>query len=289
MIISIEGLPGCKKNAICKYFADQFNIKINCNMDTEFHNKFLQDPHKFVSAYEIDKLIKINDQHNQINVYYYKLFNNIYELCTLNNVNPEIAVPDLCVNPNDNSTSTKWKNLFLFNTTHAFYHVYIQHIYQNLKILSDTDYEIIGKLYKLLYKEPDYIIYLYGNKHTNYNRYVKNAFKPMSLIEYDQLEYLYEWVFDSINCHIPIYKVNIDDPFDTVTNNLSIILNKLEIIDKMNKSNQFFQYYNQVYNNTLSRNLINNTYNNRMMYNTNAHTDTNTFPFHSSSEEEDDS
>lgn len=280
MIISIEGLPGCKKSTICEYFANKFNIKINCNMDSEFHTKFIADPHKYASSYEIDKLIRINDQHNKINVYYYKLFNNIYELCTLNN-----NANEMCVNSDDTSVSTKWKNLFLFNTTHAFFHVYVQHIHQNLKILSDTDYEVISKLYNLLYKEPDYIIYLYGDKDSNYARNSKDA---ISLVEYNQLEYLYEWVFDSSNCRIPIFKVNIDDTFDNVINNLSIILNKLEVIDKVNKSNQFFQYYNQVYNNTLSRNLINNTYRYDNITNTvvAAEGGGNGFPFQSSSDED---
>jgi hypothetical protein len=214
MIVSIEGLPGCRKTEIFKHFKDKFGIEVLSNFNPKLHQLYLKDPGKYALSYELDRLIKIYEQHTKAEI-------SISE--------EEEVESDDTSEPAEKSTSTelteRWPHLQLFNTLHAYCEVYLHHLHHN-SVMSKHDLEIVRKLHRLLYQPPDFVIYLYGNLSTCYERSQKEQ-HVHKFDEYKSLQYQYEWVFDVNNCRIPLFKVNVDDDFDKIMQNLCVILDKL--------------------------------------------------------------
>lgn len=185
--ISIEGLPGTKKQLILSALRNKLNKQIHPSYDPEWHQTFLSDPEKYAFSYELNRLITLHHQYDD-------------------------EVP-------------------LFESAHAMKKVYIDFFLQK-GYINQKEYEVFMKYYNELYQQPDIIIYFYGTFEPIFEASKQNALTN-SLHLYNQddfktLYYKYEWVFDTNNCLIPIYKVSIDDDLDQIIRNLEEILDKID-------------------------------------------------------------
>jgi Deoxynucleoside kinase len=113
----------------------------------------------------------------------------------------------------------------IYNSLHSNGEVYL-YLLQYQNIIDKVQADVLSRFYKLFYKPPTYIIYLYGDLEKCFNRMEKQDKIPLD--EYKTLHYQYEWVFDITNCKIPVYKVNIDDTLDMIITNIVDILNKID-------------------------------------------------------------
>jgi len=180
MIITVEGLPGCRKDEIFKAL-EQIGIHIHSTKSgiraglTGFSD-------------EIQRFINLD----------------------------EMITSDLV----ENYTGSA-KRLIWVDGMYSMRHVYANCLKHD-KLISEQEYNLIDKLHKRLFNEPNIIIYLFGTFDSNFNRASESGLKYTEE-EFKQLHYQYEWVFDTNNCHIPIYKVSIEDDLESIIGNIKAI------------------------------------------------------------------
>ena len=185
MKITFEGLPGTRKDEIFLWLKKNMEINIPIQNNIEWDQLYLTDQSKYALGYYFDKLINL----------YYQF---------------------------ENQDSSKF-----FNSIYAFKKVYLE-ILLHHNTITQYEYDLFMKYYRLMYQKPDIIIYFFGTFENSYQRALENAQQNKTHIysqeEFKQLYYQYESVFDNDNCNIPIFKVNIDDSFKYVTQNLKEII-----------------------------------------------------------------
>lgn len=186
-IISIEGLPGTKKQLILSALRNKLKKAIHPSFDPEWHQNFLANPNKFAFSYELNRLITLHHQY-------------------------EDTIP-------------------IFESAHALKKVYVDFFVQK-GYIDQKEYEVFMKYYHELYQQPDVIIYFYGTFEPVYENSKQNALTNSlhlySENDFKALYYRYEWVFDTNNCLIPIFKVNIDDDLEMILRNIEEIFDKID-------------------------------------------------------------
>jgi hypothetical protein len=230
MIISIEGLPGCKKDEIFqalkktgrydgdktgrydgektgrydgektgRYDGEKTGIHIHSmrHVSPDLEQKFTSDPIKWSLTYQSHKMLGIDELIN-------------HDLVTNYTGNPrrQVIVDDL----------------------YSMRHVYVNYL-RRQDLITEPEFDILDKLYKRLFVEPKVIIYLFGTFDSNYKRMLSESGElKYTKEEFKKLQYQFEWIYDTNNCHIPIYKISVEDSIESIVNNIREILEKIDII-----------------------------------------------------------
>jgi len=63
VMISIEGLPGTKKQLILSALTSKLDLKIHPSFDPEWHQLFVSNPSKYALSYELNRLITLHHQY----------------------------------------------------------------------------------------------------------------------------------------------------------------------------------------------------------------------------------
>lgn len=190
MKISFEGLPGTRKNEILNILQEKHSLKIIRENNQEWFDYFNEDRQNNCLAYQLYKLIFYHDQ-------------------------------------------LKQESNSLFSSLCSLRHVYLDYFFKH-EYLNQKQYELLVEYYNTFYTEPDYIIYFYGTYENTQARLMAKNSPQLDTTSMDkedqfkQLYYHYEWQFDNNNCHVPIFKVNIDDDMENIIRNIVHILEKIE-------------------------------------------------------------
>ena len=196
MIISFEGLPGCRKDEIFKAL---HNLGIHVNStrhsDADFDQTFVITPTRWAFTYETNRLLGLDE---------------LINTDLVENYNGLVADRHIIVDG-------------LYSLRHVYAN-YIKH--QNW--ITEREFNILDKMYKRLFTEPKILIYLFGNFDNNYQRTLVSGEYKFSKEEFKKLHYQYEWVFDTNNCQIPIYKVSVEDDLESIVGNIREILQNLQ-------------------------------------------------------------
>ena len=121
----------------------------------------------------------------------------------------------------------------LYDSLYALKKIYVEYL-SHQGTMGKNDYDIFMKYYRLIYQQPDVIIYFYGTYENTFKRMNDTADKlktdrhKYTNDEFNKLHFLYEWVFDNNNCRIPIFKVSVDDELPAILTNIKSILEKSE-------------------------------------------------------------
>jgi deoxyadenosine/deoxycytidine kinase len=104
------------------------------------------------------------------------------------------------------------------------------------RLMDDDEYRLHNDYVGQFGWKPDVIIYLYCDPEVCHRRIQsRDSISGDSKISVDYLKSLHtqhELVFDTVNCDIPIYKVNSQEPAETVYANIKHILNGLKLKTK---------------------------------------------------------
>lgn len=203
MIISFEGLPGCRKtelfNELIKY---GINVKKKGDGSLDGNNAKL----KSGGSSSSNNSSSSSGSSNGVG--------------SINYLNDEIGRLMKIFK------SYKDKGEY-YSSTYSLKEVYVNHLYEN-KFITVDEFEAFNTIYNDLYVKPDYIIYLYGDindgfvRYSNKKRNKKNFIKTMD--DYVKLYRRFEWVFDMNNNKIPIFKVCVDDTIQSILSNVLSIL-----------------------------------------------------------------
>jgi thymidylate kinase len=168
------------------------------NVDPQLDQKFVNHPVRWAFTYETHRLLGLD----------------------------ELINTDLVENYNGNPDRQ-----IIVDGMYSSRHVYANYL-KHQEWITDREFTILDKLYKRLFTEPKVIIYLFGTFDNNFqrmsggsggdNKYTEEEFK--------KLHYQFEWVFDTNNCQIPIYKVSVEDDLESIVGNIREILEKVDII-----------------------------------------------------------
>ena len=199
MIISIEGLPGCKKDEIFKALHNLTGLNIHSmrHATADLESKFTSDPVRWSLAYQTHKMLGMDEMINH----------DLVENYT-GNPKRQVIVDDL----------------------YSMRHVYVNFL-RRQDMISEAEFVMLDKLYKRLFVEPKVIIYLFGTFDNNYKRMLSESGEPKyNKDDFKKLQYQFEWIYDTNNCQIPIYKVSIEDSTESIVNNIRVILENIDVI-----------------------------------------------------------
>ena len=196
MIISIEGLPGCRKREIYSRIEHELQVRVirMSEQDREFHKRFLENPSKLGLVYEINRLLGICEQ--------------------LDIAEDQLVIVD---------------SIFSLRNVYIYY-------LRDHGWLTDEEVATFERLYHRIMHIPKVMIYLFGSFEKSFERMRSEVkLEQDEQYEYDEeefkkLHYQFEWVFDTNNCEIPIYKVSVEDDIDSIIRNFREIFDKISLI-----------------------------------------------------------
>ena len=159
MKISLEGLPGCKKDLIYHILKEEHGYNVLTSQNPEMFELFISNPDRYALSFEIDQLLRTESNLRQ----------------AVNETNESNNTPDVA-----------GKQLIMYDSLHSLKEVYLEHL-MNKKILNGHEVEIFHRLHHLLYSPPDAIIYFYGDLDKCYERSKSGAKK----YTYEEFKNLY--------------------------------------------------------------------------------------------------
>tara|TARA_R100001163_G_C5068402_1_gene208660 strand:- start:11298 stop:12113 length:816 start_codon:yes stop_codon:yes gene_type:complete len=270
MIISFEGLPGCRKNEIYNHLGTKLNLNIlrMNDKDRALHHKFLKNPKENAFLYELNRLMSIVERTNENTVQNSQLntenslrssssgilltdsINSETDLIISNtgpmgghtSAIPSCSSPALPANPAGEALVVKLSgNVFnpndqiMTDSSYSLRNVYIDYL-KHCGWINEEEYSIFDRIYRSTYKVPQVMIYFFGSFENCYRRMLEEAKTDpenqyvYSEEEFKKLHYQYEWIFDTNNCQIPIYKVSVEDDIDSIIGNIKEILERIDIL-----------------------------------------------------------
>lgn len=207
MRVSIEGLPGSGKTELLKLLKitnDSINVHLDDSQDP-WLNLINKDQSKYILGYNINRLIKQSDGYNLE-----------------------------CVKESKNSSFGGINEINLYeNSPYTMQHVASSIMLKNSSIHQE-EFKLQEKLINTLGWYPDYIIYLDCPAAVCFERIKQRSSENVktSIAQLKEMFEQYEWVLDSANCDIPVYRINANDDIASIVFSASHVLNKLSKLRK---------------------------------------------------------
>jgi len=192
MKILIEGLPGTKKDLIFNFLEDKYRVEINrLRWGPACHHHYINNNTHDIFPMESELLVQAKEKEDKF---------------------------------------------IIHESQYSINNVYVPFYYENRDDSEDHQVDLLKNMEKLLLKDADVIIYLFGDLDKCYERYVEKVnngsglFGPrlaMSKTSFTNLYSKYEWAFDSHNCNINLYKINVEEDFEMVVASILNILKQI--------------------------------------------------------------
>lgn len=220
MRVSIEGLPGSGKTALLKLLkTTNNNIIIHIDDDSQdpWSNLINKDSTKYNLGYNINKLLKQSNSGSDTKEDKAGKYNEI----------------------NNSFASTRCEEINLYeNSPYTMQHVASSIMLKNSHIHQE-EFKLQEKLINTLGWYPDYIIYLDCSPEVCLQRLQRRSpnHNKISATKLGEMFDQYEWVLDSVNCDIPVFRINANDDIASILFSVSHILNKL---NRSRKNASFF-------------------------------------------------